>query len=197
MKFTKASTTIIIGLIVLSCFVSLYHVEPASAIPTYSIVFNQTGLPSGASWSVTLNGNTQTSTTSSLTISNLPNGAYTYIFGAPSGYYPTPPSGSTTISNSNPNVPVNFQTVPQPTLGNWFYGGSTTDDYGYGIAATADGGYAIAGSYGSSFSDFWLIKVDSTGVAQWNKTYTRTGTSTETAYCIALCADGGYAIAGK
>jgi hypothetical protein len=62
---------------------------------------------------------------------------------------------------------------------------------------TADGGYAIAATYspGSSSDAFWLIKTDSFGNPQWNKTYEGAGYY-DKAYAIFNTSDGGYAMAG-
>ncbi|MBN1357606.1 hypothetical protein JW988_02450, partial [Candidatus Bathyarchaeota archaeon] len=51
----------------------------------------------------------------------------------------------------------------------------TGKDSGCFVVQTTDGGYAISG-YSSSTSlpdtgDFWLVKTDSDGNEQWNKTY--------------------------
>jgi predicted secreted protein len=53
------------------------------------------------------------------------------------------------------------------------YGGSGDDDF-YGITATTDNGYILTGltnSTGAGDYDVWLVKVDSSGVQQWAKTY--------------------------
>ncbi len=65
------------------------------------------------------------------------------------------------------------------------------------IIQTTDGGYAISGSAASNGGqdDFWLLKVDSLGNIQWNKTYG--GPAEERAECILQTADGGYALAGN
>ncbi len=47
------------------------------------------------------------------------------------------------------------------------FGGAYWDGFFY-VAQTPDEGYIIAGS---TFSNAWLIKTDSTGQAQWNRTY--------------------------
>jgi hypothetical protein len=62
---------------------------------------------------------------------------------------------------------------------------------------TSDGGYAITGfiqSYGSSSSDVYVIKLDSTGKVQWTKSVG--GTKNEEGSAIAQTKDGGYAIVG-
>jgi hypothetical protein len=79
---------------------------------------------------------------------------------------------------------------------NQTYGG-TRDDSAWSIVQTNDGGYALAGgteSYGSGYRDFWLIKTDSAGNAQWNETYG--GADTDWAYSVIQTDDGGYALVG-
>jgi hypothetical protein len=82
------------------------------------------------------------------------------------------------------------------------YGGSN-DDVAYAVRATPDGGYVVAGSTNSSNGDitgnhgggdFWLVKINSTGVLQWQKCYG--GSSGEQPYGLDLTDDGGYVIAG-
>jgi hypothetical protein len=79
---------------------------------------------------------------------------------------------------------------------NQTYGG-TQFDYATSLVATSDGGYAVAGgtySFGAGKRDFWLIKTDTYGNAEWNQTYG--GTEQELAYSLVVTPDGGYAIAG-
>jgi predicted secreted protein len=76
------------------------------------------------------------------------------------------------------------------------YGG-TSDDSATSVVQTADGGYALAGStssFGAGGYDFWLVKTDASGNAQWNKTYG--GTSDDMAFAFVQTSDGGYALAG-
>jgi hypothetical protein len=76
------------------------------------------------------------------------------------------------------------------------YGGGS-DDYAFSVVETSDGGYALAGytgSFGAGDLDFWLLKTDSDGVMQWNRTYG--GKNTDTAYSVIETSDGGYALAG-
>jgi predicted secreted protein len=80
---------------------------------------------------------------------------------------------------------------------NQTYGGSG-DDEAFAVAEATDGGYMVAGrtsSFGSGGYDFWLIKTDSKGTMQWNRTYG--GTGDEAAFCILQTQDGGYALAGN
>jgi len=86
---------------------------------------------------------------------------------------------------------------PPATQWNKTYGGTGTD-FAYSVVQTGDGGYALAGetrSYGAGFADFWLVKTDSSGNMQWNKTYG--GTGTDVAYSVVQTGDGGYALAGQ
>ncbi len=79
---------------------------------------------------------------------------------------------------------------------NTTYGG-VGNDKAYGAVRTTDGGYAIAGntdSYGAGLIDYWLIKLDSAGIMQWNKTYG--GTNGDAAFSLVQTSDGGYAVAG-
>jgi hypothetical protein len=76
------------------------------------------------------------------------------------------------------------------------YGG-TNNDGAYSVVQTGDGGYALAGvtqSYGAGLNDFYLVKTDSSGNMQWNKTFG--GTSHEGVWSVVETVDGGYALAG-
>jgi hypothetical protein len=86
------------------------------------------------------------------------------------------------------------------------YGGDWPD-HAFAVVETSDGGYAVAG-YTESFAvedpdiipldskpaDFWLIKTDAYGNAEWNQTYG--GKAAEGAYSLVATSDGGYALAG-
>lgn len=80
--------------------------------------------------------------------------------------------------------------------------GGTYDENGYCIKQTTDGGYIIAGSNNSSdgevtgnhgFIDAWIVKLSSTGVLQWQKSYG--GTEFDEAFSIKQTSDGGYIVA--
>lgn len=83
----------------------------ASAAPTYSVTFTESGLSSGTSWSVTLAGSTLSSTTSTITFSEK-DGSYSYTIGSVSGYTVSPTSGSLTVNGANVNTAVTYTSVP-------------------------------------------------------------------------------------
>ena len=68
----------------------------AETVAKDTVVFIESGLPSGTQWSVTLNGQTQSSNTDKITFSGLSSGTYSFSVSA-TGYTANPSSGSVTI----------------------------------------------------------------------------------------------------
>jgi hypothetical protein len=82
-----------------------------------------------------------------------------------------------------------------------YNGTNVSEGMGRALVQTADGGYAVVGQTGvttsnASFgnSEFWLVKTDASGDAQWNRTYG--GRGYELGRALAQTSDGGYALAG-
>jgi len=78
------------------------------------------------------------------------------------------------------------------------YGGSLSER-AYSVKATNDGGYITAGytlSYGEGSFDWWLVKTDSQGNEEWNKTF-GDGLTGEEAKDVQQTEDGGYIILGS
>lgn len=76
------------------------------------------------------------------------------------------------------------------------YGGVHTDK-GHSVQQTSDNGYIIAGStnsMGAGSYDMYLVKTDSLGTLQWQKTYG--GTANDRGHNVVQTSDGGYAISG-
>ncbi len=83
--------------------------------------------------------------------------------------------------------PFNLPGDPNPSI---------THEWAWGIDQTADGGYVLTGStnaYGTD-DDVWLVKTDSSGNMQWNRTFG--GPDVDYAYEVVQTQDGGYAIGG-
>lgn len=75
--------------------------------------------------------------------------------------------------------------------------GGTNSDFFNSFQKTSDGGYILAGytqSYGAGYADGWIIKTDSSGNQQWNKTFG--GTSNDYVNFVKQTSDGGYVLAG-
>ena len=81
---------------------------------------------------------------------------------------------------------------------------SNGEDYAYSVQQTKDGGYIVAGYSGSNDGDatenhgknhdFWVVKLNSSGVLQWQKSLG--GTLNDAAYSIQQTKDGRYIVAG-
>jgi len=75
--------------------------------------------------------------------------------------------------------------------------GRSGDDWANSAQQTSDGGFIVAGtsdSFGAGLSDFWLLKLSSSGNIEWQKTYGDTGG--EGAFSIQQTDDDGYVVAG-
>ncbi len=78
------------------------------AAPTqYTVTFTETGLPAGSTWQVTLNGSTQSTSTTGTSFT-LPDGTYTYTDLALVDYAPVPSTGTVTVSGGPVTTPIVF-----------------------------------------------------------------------------------------
>lgn len=107
-------------------------------------------------------------------------------------------TGDVTVSNGN--YAQDCWIVKINTTGNiqWqkLYGKTTSSSYAQSIQPTADGGYILSGmNYGPTNSlDFWIFKINATGVLQWERIYG--GTGHEEAQTAIQTSDGGYIVSG-
>jgi hypothetical protein len=79
------------------------------------------------------------------------------------------------------------------------FGSANVYDNGYSVQQTLDGGYILAGTttppYGVGSTDVWLIKADSKGDEEWNKTFG--GAKLDYGYSVQQTLDGGYVLTGN
>ncbi len=77
------------------------------------------------------------------------------------------------------------------------FGGSSYDS-ARSVQQLPDGGYILntyTYSFGAGNTDLWLIKTDSNGIEEWNKTYG--GIGHDSAWSLQRTSDGGYIVGGQ
>ena len=96
---------------------------------------------------------------------------------------------------------LDFWVLKLTSIGNivWerAYGGGG-DDWANSAQQTSDGGFIVAGSsdsFGAGLSDFWLLKLTSSGIIEWQTPYGDSGE--EAAFSIQQTDDGGFVVAGS
>ncbi len=84
--------------------------------------------------------------------------------------------------------------------------GGTGQDFAYAAHQTSDGGYLIGGQSDSGISgdktensfgdsDYWIVKLDASGVVQWDKTIG--GSDLDEVFSFQLTSDGGCVVGGN
>ncbi|MGP8073507.1 MAG: thermopsin family protease [Thermoplasmata archaeon] len=181
-----------------------YHPIGATA-GMYAVTFYDSGLPSGTSWSVTLNGSTQTTVGSWISFDEFP-GTYGFTVSAISGYSISPSSGAVVVATGAVSQTIDFAALysvsfvesglaPATSWSVWFNGVEQTGNgttlsfvvvagtYAYSVVNPAD--YAASPSSGSfSVSANYTVPVSfsSTLVTSYSVTVLETGLPSETTW---------------
>ena len=75
---------------------------------------------------------------------------------------------------------------------------SSSGDGAWSVDETRDGGYIVTGytkSFGVIAKDLWLVKTDSKGIKQWDRTFG--GSKDDVGMSVVQTRDGGYAVTGR
>ncbi len=86
-----------------------------STVPTFAVNFTEKGLPNGTAWSVTLNGQSLSGTSS--IVFNESNGSFAYSIPAVGRYHANTSSGSVTVAGRPVVVAVAFTNTTPPSTG--------------------------------------------------------------------------------
>ena len=114
----------------------------------------------------------------------------------------TSDGGFALVGSTNPasTARTDFWLVKTDAAGNVEWNktyGQLYQDYAHSVVETSDGGFVLAGytlSLVGDLEDYLLVKTDSSGNMQWNKTYG--GPDREYAYSVVETSDGGFALGG-
>jgi|GEM_PF-1137044 len=91
--------------------ITFTNIKPKSL---YAVIFEETGLPLGTEWSVTLGNKTLNSTNGEITFM-VYNGSYTFKVGNISGYIASPYKNSIAVNGSNETIRINFSRIATTT----------------------------------------------------------------------------------
>ena len=126
-------------------------------LATYSVVFSESGLPLGTSWSVTFNGTTNRSAVGTISFESA-NGTFPFTIGGVPGYAADPSSGTVNVRGGSVFVSIDFTVavyaltfretgLPASTLWNVTIDGTVRSSAGSNITVSVPNGtfdYAIA-----------------------------------------------------
>lgn len=89
-----------------------------STSSTYTVGFQESGLPAGTTWAVALNGTTSSSNTSRINFSHLANNTTGYAFSVTTaaGYMASPATGTVAVNGANVTQNITFQQYRGPTI---------------------------------------------------------------------------------
>jgi DNA-binding beta-propeller fold protein YncE len=87
--------------------------SPVPPPARYPAGFEETGLNSGTTWSINLNGSVDYSSNADISF-NLSNGTYDFAVDPVSGFMAHPDSGNATINGSSVTTPIEFVPIPPP-----------------------------------------------------------------------------------
>ncbi len=182
--------------------------EVAHFTTAYTVTFAESGLPAATMWTVSLNGVPHSSTTSTITFSEI-NGTYPYTVTPIPGYHASSYSGSVTVLGTNPTVPitwtaftytVTFTETGLPSGTSWSITlngvpqGSTTTTIAF---AEPNGTWAytvgtVAGYHANAYSGSVVVSGTSTGatiswsVFRWAASFSESGLPTGTGWSVTL-----------
>ncbi len=110
-----------------------------TAVPPtlYPVQFDESGLPAGTNWSVSLGGSSASSTASSLRFTEA-NGSYAYAIGPVTGFNASPAAGTVVVVGTGARVLVNFTSNVPPTYPLMFVEAGLPQGSGWSVAV---GGY--------------------------------------------------------
>jgi hypothetical protein len=83
------------------------HFQPVAPLLPWEVTFTESGLEAGSAWSVTLNGSTEFSSSTSLSIPAA-NGSYEFGVSTVGSYIPSPGFGTVTVVGTNMNISIKF-----------------------------------------------------------------------------------------
>jgi hypothetical protein len=105
----------------------------------FNVTFGESGLPANALWSVTLDGQTDSSRQPTISAGPIVNGTYSWSVGGVGDYFATPANGSIEVQGSSVSQNVTFA---QPAFAVGFHESGLPNGTAWGVSVTSPAGGA-------------------------------------------------------
>ncbi|MGD0718674.1 MAG: thermopsin family protease, partial [Thermoplasmata archaeon] len=119
----------------------------------YTVTLTEVGLPTGTSWSATLNGTLKSATTGTISFTGQFPGTLAYNVSKKAGYLISPMAGTVTVVSSAINIPVTFsKTMYAVTFTETGYSGAWAVALGNVVQSAAAGGPIVFNESNGSYA---------------------------------------------
>jgi YVTN family beta-propeller protein len=138
---------------------------------TFTVTFNESGLPHGTTWTVSLAGSPESSSGTTISFT-MPNGSYAFAVSTGARYSPSPSSGTAPVQGMNLSEPIEFTMIVPPLVSNFTFHIDSESCLANGGVTNAVTLYANASGGTPPYTYAWTLPTGSATGAETNTTLT-------------------------